>query len=643
MSNGKSEKSTRGSAFREPEDEQRFRTLFNRMKSAFALHEIICDAEGNPVDYRFLEVNPAFEREVGQTADQIVGSTVLETFPETEGYWIRMYGKVALDGQTESFTRYSAAMGKWYEGVAYCPGHGRFAVVFDDVTERVLARQALRRSEKRFRLLHETIPQGIVHQDAQGRIISANPAAERILGLGVDQMRGLGSSDTRWDAIREDGARFPGEEHPASVALKEGREVRGVVMGILRAGETNHRWITVDAVPLFRKGEARPYMVYTSFSDITEQVRAQRELEKSEERLRRLYEASPDAFFLIDLQGNVIECNQAAVDMLGYPKSRLVGMNYHEFTPPAWYEAEDAILREQVLVRGYSDTYEKEYVDAGGRVFPVELRVFCLRDESGNPERMWGFVRDVTRRKAMEEEREKLIARLEKSNEELRRFSYTVSHDLKGPLVTIRGYLALLEKAAESGNYENLGTDVGRISMATENMSSLVDDLLDLSRIGRHEQVMEEVPVSLVAAEAREMAAGYLEERGVVVDIQPDMPRVRAVRDRLRQVYENLFSNAARYMGEQLEPRVRAGVVREKGGDVFFVRDNGIGIAPEDQERVFQVFEKLNPRHGGTGMGLAIVRRIVEAHGGGIRVDSRGRGSGCTFWFTLGSESGNED
>jgi len=232
-------------------------------------------------------------------------------------------------------------------------------------------------------------------------------------------------------------------------------------------------------------------------------------------------------------------------------------------------------------------------------------------------------------------ERKKLISELENKNTELERFTYTVSHDLKSPLVTINGFLGYLEQDAMSGNMDRLKKDLQRIHEAVDKMHRLLTDLLELSRIGRMMNAPEAVPFEELAREALEVVHGRLEERRVAVQIQPDLPAVYGDKPRLIEVLQNLLDNAAKYMGDQIEPLIEIGQNGEEDDKpVFFVRDNGMGIAPEQRERVFGLFNKLDPKTEGTGIGLSIVKRIIEAHGGRIWVESEA-GKGAAFHFTL--------
>jgi len=233
-------------------------------------------------------------------------------------------------------------------------------------------------------------------------------------------------------------------------------------------------------------------------------------------------------------------------------------------------------------------------------------------------------------------EREALLRELEAKNAELERFSYTVSHDLKSPLITVQSFIGFLEQDAASGNLDRLREDVGRIRGASEKMLRMLDELLELSRIGRVASALSEVRFSELVEDALGLVRGRLDQAGVVVEVGPDLPVVRGDRGRLLLVLQNLLDNAVKFMGESREPRIEIGCRREGGRAVFYVRDNGIGIEPRHHDKVFGLFEKLDPGSGGTGLGLALARRVVETHQGRIWVESAGEGRGATFCFTLG-------
>jgi len=248
---------------------------------------------------------------------------------------------------------------------------------------------------------------------------------------------------------------------------------------------------------------------------------------------------------------------------------------------------------------------------------------------------IYGAVQDITERKQVEAEREALIRELEAKNAELERFAYTVSHDLKSPLITIRGFLGFVERDAAAGNVERVRADLGRIADAVDKMQRLLGELLELSRVGRVIHPAQDVRLDALAREAVDLVAGRLGARRVDVVIADDLPAVRGDRARLVEVLQNLVDNAAKFMGDQTSPRIEIGMRRDDGARVFFVRDNGKGIEPRFRDRVFGLFEKLDPGSEGSGVGLALVKRILDLHQGRVWVESEGEGRGTTVCFTL--------
>jgi signal transduction histidine kinase len=230
---------------------------------------------------------------------------------------------------------------------------------------------------------------------------------------------------------------------------------------------------------------------------------------------------------------------------------------------------------------------------------------------------------------------DKVNAELEAQNAELERFAYTVSHDLKSPLITIRSYADSIVKDAGAGRLDRLGRDASRIIEASGRMRRLLDDVLGLSRVGRVANPSEEVALADLAREAAEIVKGRLDARRVELVIDPELPTVRADRARLLEVLQNLLDNAAKFMGQQEAPRIDVGWRRGRE-PVYYVRDNGVGIDPRYHQKVFGLFEKLDAASGGTGVGLALAKRIIEVHGGRIWVESEGADRGTAFCFTLG-------
>ena len=336
---------------------------------------------------------------------------------------------------------------------------------------------------------------------------------------------------------------------------------------------------------------------------------------------------------MYDDRARLVRWNQKHEQALGYSAQELAGMHATDF-----FEGRDKELIARQIHRtfteGDADT-EATVVTRTGRRIPYYF--VGLRTLLDNKPYLIGFGIDITERKLAAAEREKLIAELAAKNTELEQFTYTVSHDLRSPLITLRGFLSFLEKDVATGNTARIQADIARIMEATHKMQRLLEELLDLSRIGRMMNPPQPVSFEAIVHEALELVHGRIEARGAQVEIAPDLPTVYGDRVRLVEVVQNLVDNACKFMGDQRNPRIEVGQrgVDAGGKPILFVRDNGIGIESQYHERVFGLFNKLDAKTEGTGVGLALVKRIVEVNGGRIWIESEGMGKGATFCFTL--------
>ena len=251
------------------ESEKKYQELFNLIEQAVEIGEIVFDEKGQPIDNIILDVNLEYEKLSGLRREQVIGRGFKELLPIVDQTWLDRYGEVVRTGMGMHFEEYNASLDRWFEVFASPMGGNRFIAVFSDITKRKQTEKDFLQSEQHSRLLYETMLQGVVYQDASGKIISMNPAAERILGKTPAEFLGSSSVGEEHFTIREDGSPFPGLEHPAMVSLLTGQKVQDVVMGVYNPRENCYRWININAVPIFRTGEDKPFQVYTLFDDIT--------------------------------------------------------------------------------------------------------------------------------------------------------------------------------------------------------------------------------------------------------------------------------------------------------------------------------------------------------------------------------------
>ncbi|MBN2293125.1 MAG: PAS domain S-box protein [Pirellulales bacterium] len=482
----------------------------------------------------------------------------------------------------------------------------------------------LQKSEKEYRLLADNSIDSIWILDLDLNFTYINQAVERMMGFKPEEWIGSNLSDhsdpENLEIMKDAAARMlqavpdtSGVTFEADMVAKDGSVVPLEISGKVILDE--------DGNPISLQGVAR---------DIRDRRKAEKELLRERDFTRQVIDSLPGLFYALAGEQLVI-WNQEFSTISGYSPEELSKLKGTDF-----FEGDDRTLiaeRMQQVYREGSAMAEAEFVTKDGRKIPF---VFSGKrcDFDGIPH-LVGMGVDISDRKQIERERENLITKLEVQNAELERFTYTVSHDLKSPLITINGFIGMLRDDLGKGCSETIEHDLSRISSAADKMGRLLKELLDLSRIGRLVNPPVEVPLEELVHKALELAHGQIERRGVQVKILPELPTIYCDRVRLLEVMQNLIDNAVKYMGDQSEPRIEIGSRQDDGETVCFVRDNGIGIDPSYAEKVFGLFEQLDQKAEGSGIGLAVVKRIVEVHGGRIWVESDGIGHGSTFCFTL--------
>jgi two-component system, LuxR family, sensor kinase FixL len=372
--------------------------------------------------------------------------------------------------------------------------------------------------------------------------------------------------------------------------------------------------------------------------------RVRRDLRQERDLVARLAETSPVAIVRLDRGGVIAFANAQAESLLRLTAAEIRSRRYDS---PEWRITSEEggpyppgslpFSRVRETGQPVHDVRHALTWPDGSRTL-ISVHAAPLPGPAGEFDGVVAILEDITERRRREIEREALVQQLERQNQELERFTYTVSHDLKSPLITIRGFLGMLTRSARAGDMARLEGDIRRIDDATSRMDVLLRDLLEMSRIGRAMNPPEAVPFEAVAREALELTEGTVRQKGARVRVAPGLPVVYGDRVRLVEVVQNLVDNAVKFAQPGVPPEIEIGAGQHAAGDglaQLFVRDNGIGIEPRFQERVFGLFDKLEPKSEGSGVGLALVKRIVGVHGGRIWVESEGPGRGSTFCFTL--------
>jgi PAS domain S-box-containing protein len=514
---------------------------------------------------------------------------------------------------------------------------------FNDMLANVKQRDLeLRTSEERFRTMADSSPVPIWIDDPQGGVEFVNRAYGELFGITLQQVR-----DTGWQPLihPDDLAEY------SRVFFKALRERAPFhAQARIRCADGEWHWIASYGAPLLSGDGAFLGMVGTS-PDITPIKLAQEEREQmvqileqrvrerteqlrhSEDRFRLLVEGVQEyAIFMLDTEGRVTTWNVGAERLKGYRVEEILGQSFSAFYP---LEARDKPAR---LLRTAAERGRVE--DEGWRVrrdgtrFWANVIITALHDSSGKLVGFSKIVRDLTARKEAEEAIRAQAVELARSNADLQQFAYVASHDLQEPLRMVTSYMQIIADQFEG----KLGADadecIGFAVEGAQRMRQLITGLLAYSRIGTGGQQPAHTDSSAVLEEARANLEMAIREAGATITSDP-LPSVMADASQMLQLFQNLVANAVTFHGKT-PPEVHVSAKRNGSGWVFSVADNGIGIAPEHYERIFVIFQRLHDRleYKGTGIGLAICKKIVERWGGKIWVESQ-RGSGSTFYFTI--------
>jgi PAS domain S-box-containing protein len=515
-----------------------------------------------------------------------------------------------------------------------------FTAFIRDITDRKQAEEALRRSEARKAAVLETALDAIVSIDSQGKIVEWNPAAEKIFGYSRELVLGREMSELIIPASNH-------ELHRKGLArfLQTGR---GRMLGHrteMMAMRANGAEFPVELAITKIPGEE---LLFTCFvRDITDRRRTEEALRKSEERFRLLVEGVEDyAIFMLDTHGRITTWNAGAERIEGFRAQEVIGRRFHRF-----YIVEDVERKkpDQALAVATAEGRfhdDRWWLRKDGTKFWCAFVITALRDESGKLTGYSTIARDITKRKQAEDEIRRLNSELERrvqertaelqaAYHEMEAFSYSISHDLRAPLIHIAGFVEMLKSDLGPKLDDKSRRHLQTICDSTEHMGRMIADLLTFSRIGRAEMHKVRVNLTDLVKDVQRDLQPQLQGRHVTW-VVPELPEVFGDPFLLRQALLNLLANAVKYSRPRAEARIELGAQITDQENVFSIRDNGVGFDMKYAAKLFGVFQRLHPasEFEGTGIGLANVRRIIQRHGGRTWAEGAIDG-GATFFFSL--------
>ena len=507
------------------------------------------------------------------------------------------------------------------------------------------AKETLQKTEKEFRELYDLAPMGYHEYNEEGKITRVNKTDLEMLGYTAEEMIGqpMWKFNEEGEFAREQIlAKLAGRLPPGKNLVRTYRRKDGSTFPVLIEDR------------LIKDENGRITGIRCTIQDITERRRAEEALQKSEEKLRELYDNAPVGYHEYDAEGRITNVNQTDLDMLGYTREEMIGKRMWKFN------VDEEVVRQQIMDklagkippgRSLVRTYRRK----DGTTFPVLIEDRLIRDEKGRITGIRCTIQDITERKRAEEALQKsekelkeqaykleqeLILRkrveeeLARSNKELGQFAYVASHDLQEPLRMVTSYVQLLARRYKGKLDGDADEFIGFAVNGAARMQQLINDLLTYSRVGTRGKEFEPTDCEVVLQQSLKNLQIAIQERRAIVSHDP-LPTVMADTVQLGQLFQNLIGNAIKFQGAE-PPHVHVSANRNGNGWIFSVRDNGIGIAQEYSERIFIIFQRLHTRekYPGTGIGLAVCKKIVERHGGRIWVESE-PGKGATFYFTM--------
>lgn len=607
-----------------------YQELFNAMTEGFALQEIICDENGEPYDYRFLEINPAFELLTGMKKEDVVGKTYRELLPNPDPLWIKACCAVALTGQPQKFENYSPDLKRHYEVTAFRPAPGQFAAMFIDISERKRIEEDLLKSEAKSRGILDSIPDLIFHVAPDGTFLDyrAPPSSD------------LYASPKAFLGKKMQEVLPPDLASQAAIYMKQAQKT-----GALQIFEFKLKMGDKEFVYEARISVCSEEGFIALVRDISEHKRMEVALFESERRLRAAVDSVPYYFAIFDRELRFRYANRAAVEMIGLPEEKIFGHTNEELFSPDIIRPYIDHLRRALETRCTQRVEHTHDIPSGNMtLFTIYVP---LLNEKGNVIQILGISHDITK---MKDEERRLKSTLDENKKqtrllktvfeelsgnykEIEQLLYKISHDLITPLVTIEGFLDLLKKDVEKCNRIRIEIDLGLIDDAVSRMQKLVGDALELSSLGMSTKPAERIHFEEILNDAREHFKNTGTANHLVITEDENFPLVYINRKKMVDVLASMIECSIRYSGESCSPRVHVGWRTQDDGPVFFTSTPGRGEL-KDSSQASKICCSKESADNGTSIGLAISKRIIELQGGRMWMEC-GTEEGCTILFTL--------
>lgn len=578
-------------------------------------------------DGKITDVNKATEQVTGCLREKLIGSDFSDYFTEPEKARAG-YRKVFSEGFVKDYPlaiqhRSGRVTYVMYNATLYRNEKGEIQGVFAaarDITEQKEAENKLRAASLYARSLIEASLDPLVTISADGKITDVNNSTEEVTGYTREELIGSDFSDY---FIEPERARAGYKK-----VFLEGY-VRDYPLAICnKSGKITE--VLYNAT-VYRNEAGQIQGVFAAARDITERKIAEEKLRAASLYARRLIEASLDPLVTISADGKITDVNQATEDVTGYMREQLIGSDFSDyFTEPEKARAG----YKQVFTEGFVKDYPLAIRHKDGKITDVLYNATVYQNEEGEVQGVFAAARDITERIAMENELRQTLEKLKQSNAELEQFAYVASHDLQEPLRMVASYVQLLERRYKGKLDSDADEFIGYAVDGANRMRALIDDLLTYSRVGRLGKPFEPTNLEKTMDLVLQNLSASIADSGAIVTYDK-LPVIVADGGQLVQVFQNLIGNAIKFHGKE-PPRIHVSA-KDKGTEYqFSVSDNGIGIDPQYFDHLFRIFQRLHTReeYPGSGIGLAICKKIVERHGGHIWIESQ-VGKGSTVYFTL--------